>query len=335
MTEYSLVKLRFLSPLHIGTGKVNEYGVSGQIVHSDSLSAALVSVYAQLYSSEQADILEFMNSYKVSSLFPYYKNNLFFPKPLTDIIINSSQNDLEIELNKKIKKSTYLSKRLFEQTINGEELDLSQLVFNTPFLLSKEETTEAEHFKIWQSEVQQRVMVPRFDGGDSLPFYLDRLFFNNKAGLFFLFDAKSGFKTTFLSCLEYLGEQGIGTDKSVGNGQFECLETSSIKLKTPILENHYLSLSLYKPENKAQLSPEILNNSAYKIITRGGFMAGSTQSDFRHLRKKQINMFSEGSVFNNPRLTGCFIDLKPSWSDENMHPVYRDGRAFTLPIKVK
>ncbi|MDA3911022.1 MAG: hypothetical protein PF448_06675, partial [Bacteroidales bacterium] len=120
MTEYSLVKLRFLSPLHIGSGKVDEYGVSGQIVHSDSLSAALVSVFAQLFSSEQSEIHEFMNSYKVSSLFPYYKNNLFFPKPLTDIIIDDSQNELEIELNKKIKKSTYLSKKLFEQTINGE-----------------------------------------------------------------------------------------------------------------------------------------------------------------------------------------------------------------------
>jgi CRISPR type III-A-associated RAMP protein Csm4 len=94
-------------------------------------------------------------------------------------------------------------------------------------------------------------------------------------------------------------------------------------------------LSLYIPTEQ---EVEMLNltESKYELVLRGGYMAGSDEEDFKHLRKKSVYAFSVGSIFpTTAKLSGKIVDLKPSWNDERMHPVYRSGKPFFVPIKVK
>jgi CRISPR-associated protein Csm4 len=79
-----------------------------------------------------------------------------------------------------------------------------------------------------------------------------------------------------------------------------------------------------------------LSESKYGLILRGGYIAGSQEESFRHLLKKSIYMFGVGSTFTSSKpLQGKVVDLKPKWNDERMHPVYRSGRPFYVPIKIE
>ena len=65
-------------------------------------------------------------------------------------------------------------------------------------------------------------------------------------------------------------------------------------------------------------------------------MAGSQENDFWHLRKKSIYMFGIGSVLKTTdMLKGKIVDLSPvDYSDNRMHPVYRSGKPFVVPVKL-
>lgn len=50
--------------------------------------------------------------------------------------------------------------------------------------------------------------------------------------------------------------------------------------------------------------------------------------------EKSVYMFNVGSTFctTNP-LEGKVVDLRPKWNDNRMHPVFRSGKPFVVPIK--
>ena len=94
-------------------------------------------------------------------------------------------------------------------------------------------------------------------------------------------------------------------------------------------------LSLYIP-TEGELGLLNLPESKYELVLRGGYMAGSNEEDFKHLRKKSVYALSVGSIFPTmAKLSGKIVDLKPAWNDERMHPVYRSGKPFLVPIKAK
>ena len=79
MADCILIRLKNLSPLHIGTGKEN-YDFAASSLQSDTLSAALAALKAQRGSSGHLD--EFLASFTLSSAFPYIGNRYFMPKPM-------------------------------------------------------------------------------------------------------------------------------------------------------------------------------------------------------------------------------------------------------------
>ena len=74
MATYTIIKLKNLSPLHIGTGKEN-YDFSAAELQSDTLSAALAAIRAQKGKTD--DLAEFLDSFKLSSAFPFIDNHFF------------------------------------------------------------------------------------------------------------------------------------------------------------------------------------------------------------------------------------------------------------------
>lgn len=326
MRTFHCIKLKFNSPLHLGRGIGEAYDTGSKLLHSDTLSAALTSARAQIFGSTH--LYEYIQSLRISSAFPYYKNHFFFPKPMIKLNIEISEKDEHLQA-KILKKLEYIELPVFEKLIAGKNVTVNekQLSNNKKYLWAGDMAGES----FVKKEVQQRVTVPRDLQGNSEPYYVERLFFDEEAGLFFLMDCNSDriLRETEVA-LKLLEDTGLGTDRSVGNGFFKYFK-EEFSIHLPEDASWLMSLSLFCPE-KEEL-PNILDaDSAYLLEKRGGFISGSASEKFRHLRKKSIYMFTEGSVFKGSRLHGKVFDLRPAWNDDQLHPVYRSGIPLTIPV---
>lgn len=324
-----VVKLRHLSPFHMGTGKEN-YDFSSSMLQSDTLSAALAAMRVQ--KGKKDDVEGFLDSFTVSSAFPYYGNILFLPKPNGKIPVNVTDME-EYPSRKKLKKVKFVEFDLWKQLLGGETVNVASSQLKDSFMLSPKAVSE---FVIpYKSQVNQRVSVPRNDGADAEPFFFDWTYYQENAGLYCLLDAPDNMIEELLDLFQLLGETGLGTDKNVGGGKFEVdRNTERVDFDFVETANASMLLSLYIPTEQ-EVGMLNLPESRYELVLRGGYMAGSDEEDFKHLRKKSVYAFSVGSVFpTTTKLSGKIVDLKPSWNDDRMHPVYRSGKPFFVPIKV-
>ena len=325
--EYQIIKLRFKGGLHLAKGK-NVYDESASLLHSDTLKSALFACALQLYGEEQIGEA-FLDSFSLSSAYPFLKDEVFFPKPFARI--QEFANLEEGKQPKKLKKVAFIGQSYFEDLINGgdKQLETDHLLEGGTYISEKitYKTTQ-----LVKSDVQQRVAIPPDHRGDGRPYYVDRLFFHPEAGLYFVIQySDEQVRPYVIGALRLLGDQGIGTDRNVGNGHFSFEETS-LSIHAPDQPDRKLLLSLYCPD-KNELSLEMLQNSSYQLVKRGGYLAGAADVNNITLRKRSVYMFSEGSVFPvSAQLKGKIVDLKPEIQTVQ-HPVWRDGRAFFIPMK--
>ena len=327
-----IAKLYFTSPLHLSKGK-SGLDTSFEVLHSDTLKSALFVCALELGLIEGHNAVAFFESFTISSAFPFVGSELFFPRPELipkSIAHNAKQKGKGKIERKTLKKVQYFSKNTFEQLLNGTLVALKPC-----WIREKAYYSEVDIKKPFDSETVQRVVVSRTqdeDGSDT--FYTDRLFFTEGvSGLFFIIRIHDGKQRQVIqSALLLLGDNGIGSDKSVGNGQFDFTGFETIDFKTIEDAPKQVSLSLFSPK-KGEVT-EFIEQSAYSLVKRGGYIANPDDFDNSTLRKKSIVMFTEGSVFPNTTLVGDVKDLKPDVSTVS-HPIYRDGRALFLPYNLK
>lgn len=337
-------KLRFHSALHLAKGK-SDYDEGERTLHSDTLQAALFACALQLGASER-EAYAMMQNTRVSSAYPFFGDEFFFPKPYARI--QPIAGESEDKQAKPLKKVKFLGKSFFEDFCTGNSqksisrskhlLSGGQFVSDHPDLSAAlqagRKTLAAEKVAIIRSEVNQRVTIPPDYCTDATPYYTDRMFFHEQAGLYFLAQFEGGKpQTLFEQALCLLADNGIGTDRSVGNGSFECIERGQLSLQLPDNANAQLNLSLYCPE-RTELTEALLDQSSYQIVKRGGYLASAEDVDNITLRKRSVYMFEEGSVFPETNLTGKIVDLKPTITDVQ-HEVWRDGRGFFIPVTMK
>ncbi|MCL2650335.1 MAG: type III-A CRISPR-associated RAMP protein Csm4 [Candidatus Azobacteroides sp.] len=326
MPTYNIIKLKNLTPLHIGTGKENQYDFSATDLHSDTLSSALAALRIQ--QGKVDDIESFLNSFTISSAFPFFEKIFFLPKFQGKVNISIEKKDA-LEYRKQLKKLKFIDSRLWCNLISGLSVTVNTSCLQGEFLLK--DTKDFE--KPYRSQVNQRVNVPRADNCDANPFFFNWTYFNKKAGLYCLTDAKDEKFTELLKLFILLGETGLGTDRNIGGGKFE-VESGALDLPEIPEANQTMLLSLYIPTEEELLILE-LKKARYELLMRGGYMAGSYEESFRHLRKRSIYMFNVGSIFPTiEKLTGKTVNLAPEWNDEQMHPVFRSGRPFYLSVKI-
>lgn len=324
MARYTVIKMSNLSPLHIGTGKEENYDFSSNELHSDTLSSALASIRAQ--QGKNTDIDNFLNDFRISSAFPYYNDILFMPKPHGNV--NARVKDKqEHECRKKMKKIKFIDITLWQELINGKSIEIDECQLNNEFLSAKKIND-----KIYQSQVNQRVSVPRDGNSDTSPFFFEWKYFNSSAGLFCILDTTKEREVEIIELFNILSETGLGTDRNVGGGKFD-VDISTIEICEPSDANSLMLLSLYIP-TKEEMGIINLEHSCYNLLLRGGYIAGSSNNTIRHLRKKSIYMFDVGSTFpTTGTLNGKVVDLRPEWNSEDMHPIYRSGIPLSINIK--
>lgn len=329
MAMFTIIKLTNLTPMHIGTGREN-YDFSASDLQSDTLSSALAALRAQ--QGKDKDLEPFLSSFTLSSAFPFVDHRYFLPKPQGKISVHVSDGE-DYASGKKIKKLKYLEREVWQALMNGDEVSVSDAQIQKEFLLASKPSVENPYHKPFKSQVMQRVSIPREDDKVAEPFFFDWTYFSSESGLYCIVDAKGELLDEIVHLFKILGETGLGTDKNIGGGKFE-VETDTLTITDTLHPNASMLLSLYIPTEE-EISILDLDNSKYEILQRGGYLAGSQETDFRHLRKKSIYMFSVGSIFKTTQpLTGKVVDLKPDWNDDRMHSIFRSGKPFVIPIKI-
>lgn len=329
-TKFTIYKLHFTAPLHLGDER-DDYSVSLKTFQSDAMYAALTASLAKLgVEIPPGGYLGF----NISSLFPFYQKSdkdraiYFFPKPLKQKLPDLK----DVKNAKKVKKVAWFDKDNFEKLIHGQNLFNDETVISTldgEFLSSQEFDP-----KFISSQVSPRVTVSRNQKEDAKPFYMDRIYFRDYSGLFFLVECDD---TSLLDkAMNLLEHEGIGTDRNIGNGFFK-FDTDHIELDLPE-SNNMMSLSMFWPVNSDQLKELMDGDVAYDFQKRGGWISTSPYNTFR---KNTVHMFMPGSVFvkpndlTNPIMMGNIGDLKPKSLDGAIkHPIYRSGKSLFIPIKI-
>ncbi len=338
MARFTVYKLHFTSPVHFGDSR-SDYGVSLKTIHSDTLYAAVTSCLAKMGAGipENGDL-----GCTISSTFPFYQRSknenpvYFFPKPLR-FSLPKLKN---IGDAKKVKKVEWLDLDYFQRVLNGkilfeDERDVS-FIRNGKYL-SRNDVPE-----FITSEVSPRVTLhSRIGDEDAVPFYMDRVFFKDYSGLYFIAEGDCSLFDNGMRLLQY---EGIGTDRNVGNGYFEY-EKSDIELQLPETSDYSMSLSMFIPEEEEQLARMLSKDGvSYNMARRGGWI---TDSPYNKIRKNVVHAFLPASVFSTGVEGECtkgrIIDLRPKVLEEiiktqnldgEAHPVWRCGKSIFIPIKI-
>jgi CRISPR-associated protein Csm4 len=327
--DFDIIRLDFSSPLHISTGG-NYYDRGDSTVRSDTIYSAIIQQIASFDNS----LAEKPEGFVVSSCFPFTKNTkgeieYFFPKPsikkFRDIEKSSSDP-------KRIKKIKWINKNLFERVLKGDSILPGDLNNAENEYLPSSELPQMDFIK---KDVQLRIAVPR-TMEDTEVYYLEKTWFAKNSGLFFLVKYQNlEIKRKVQKALELLELSGIGTDRSVGMGQFK-LELDNISFDLSGASSYSVNLSLFLPEDKNFLEKGLDSNCSFELIKRGGWL-----TDFGHTtyRKNMVYMFQEGSIFktegNQTEHLGGYVDLRPKNIPNPInHSVWRIGRSIFLPIKL-
>lgn len=321
--EFTVYRLHFTSGIHIGDSR-DDYGRSLKQLSSDSMYAAVTATLAKVgesipYNGDLGCV--------ISALFPFYQGNgdesptYFFPRPLAfNLSSMTGINPADAKLVKRVKwlDSEYLESILLGKDRLREETILTDIYGE---YLSKKRISK----DFIKTEVTERVSVSR-SLDHSSPFYMERVFFIENSGLYFLVD---GDTSLIDEALPLLSEEGIGTDRNVGNGFFN-FDKRSLTIELPDDATYGLSLSTFIPENKNQLALLMSGeNVAYELIRLGGWISTPPHLTFR---KNAIYAFAPGSVFYSLISgDGRIADLAPRGLVD--HPVWRCGKALVLPIK--
>ena len=319
-------RLTFTAPFHVDSRGNNFYDESETFIHSDTLSAAILSTWALLEpkaATERAAAPPFL----LSSAFPYYQETHFLPRPLSSA--PPDLTDADLRNYKQLKRVKWLATDVWDDHAGNNwqlSLDAVDIVQSTLVIL-KEAPGQTEKIQLWTHEERPRLATDRICGApaEGQLFNFGRVHFHPDSGLYFLakFDSDNDMQG-FEAALSMLGDSGIGADRSNGNGFFRWQIAEFPELATAG-NDIFTSLSLINPAPEDH-SDTWLEGAAYDLVSRGGWIAHSG------LRRQRLRMFAEGSQFRRP-LAGRVVDVTPTDLPNEKalaHPIYRDGRGFFM-----
>ena len=314
--RFTICKLTFKSPMHLGE-REGWYEGTETFIHSDTLFSAFCHSYLLLYGQERLEALlrkfvEGSPPFLISSAFPYWKDELYFPVP---------KNQLPKE--KDIKKISFVSQKGFEALTDGQTLDMTYTSINT--IPAKEEPRYP-----WKIENVPRIALSRLTNHpDGNFFHFGEVTYFEDAGLFFILHLREqDLRKEFEAAINLMSDEGIGGDRSSGKGLMRKPYSTEIELAVSQGADGTVSLSVYYPDPKEIPS---LAQGFYQLLERKGYIYSPYGQS---LRKKSVRMFTEGSVFPaNKNRKGRLIDVTPQAFQH--HKVYRYGLFFGIPCKLE
>ena len=341
-TTYA-IHLRFKSPVHFGNVGL-DYGKSEHTIHNDTIYAAIFNTLALIGQEDKIPSDGDSLGYALSSCLPYYfdgKQHVhFFPRPFSQSFTHIDDHlSGGSDGRKALKKISYLDKGHFFQLCEHGFLHPDISAINGAFYTDHNDFTA--DFRLFYSEVYPRVRVSRNEGEDAKPYYIERLFFfdsgDKYAGLFFLFYGTKEDLNLVKTALNILEDEGFGTDRKIGHGQF-TYEVTPFDLPA-FTGNSAVSLGLLSPPDRLWIKNHVATNNqcGYQLKRRGGWITSQGLSGFR---KNDLQMFAPGSVFSlstsSVTVEGVMHNVLPkSINVENKHPVWRAGKTMLFPLNLK
>ncbi|MCW1298694.1 MAG: type III-A CRISPR-associated RAMP protein Csm4 [Candidatus Parvarchaeota archaeon] len=326
-------KLKFQSSFHIDAGTAVD-GPSETFIHSDTLFSALVSSARKFYGDEIAQKFLEPTAIVISSAFPFYKDELFLPKPLYFF----PENLKEYEMIKVFKKAKFISKDLIIKLLSGQKVE--DEFFSKDYILdscwrtvknitSENKKDDEEEDKIFEEQEVPHIVMDRVTNQTQI-YYKTEVYFHKNAGLYFIAEVKDELIQKFETVLRFLGDEGIGADRTIGKGLFEVEEIQNFSLPLSQESDYYYSLSLYSP-SKEEFEKIEPRKSFYDFTIRSGWISNNT------LNRKSLRMFVEGSVLklsNKQKPVGCLHKVleKKDYENDLLYDIYRSGQALFLPI---
>jgi len=280
---------------------------------------------------------------RLSSLFPWVGELLFFPRPR--LKVNLGEGDSEGS-SKLFKKTAYVSEGILQDLLNPKKESMAQewkrglFLQKNSFWMKEQERERLP--QAWQTlsrdalAVQQvfctervtRVSVDRQSQFSSV-YLVARTSWSADCGLWLMVEAEAQRQAQVASLLAELGERGIGAERSSGYGGFtlKALPLSQWLSRPTQGKGHGLLLSRYNPTT-AELEAGVLKgNASYELVDVGGWFYAQGQ---RAQRRQRLRLIEAGSVLNvsAAALHGRLVDVRPV--PDFPHPVYRSGLALTL-----
>lgn len=324
MMTFKIIKMTGMSPLHVGAGR-DTYDVTAGLPASDALSAALAAM--RVMRGDTADVGSWLASFAISGTFPFATIDdvecFFLPVPRGRLAV-TVKGAQEHEYRKLLKKVDFAAIKVWQQLIQGKTVEVVSQQLQGRFLLDNPVHGFEPPFS---NATTTRVAVTIDE--DSKPFNFSWTHFRKGAGLYCIVEADEvvfeELKTLFIE----LGEQGFGSDRTVGGGHFG-VETGTLSIDEPQEHKYKLLLSNYIPM-ESEIEQIDFSHSTYSVFRRGGFVAGSEIDGVRHLRRNVVNMIAVGSVLaTSSSLSGEIVNLSPQAVP---HPVWRSGKPICVNIK--
>ena len=339
MGTHTVYRLIFKTQLHLGraSGPAQEGSLGLEktetYIPADTLFSALCQTWTTFYDAES--LTTFLKNYGedntvlpfvLTSAFPFAQNVHLFPKPMN--FPKPSETPL-----KKSKHVQFVSQSIFENIVSGNppEFNENQLVNGEAVWISPEErkqlaTSDDDDFTIWTTSTRPRVTLGSRNSGSEI-WHVQTVQFNTNCGLWFAaqFDSDET-KHKIETLLRVLGDTGIGGERNAGYGMFDFTETT-LEMPTPEAGSQFVTLSPICPKSPEQLAQLLTGDIAYTLNPLTGWVSSTGTAS----RRKQVNMFAEGSVLRaSDTQIGRLVDLRP---DNWEHPVYRYGYAWQVGTK--
>jgi len=345
MSEWRLIKLNFgRSPAHFGERGIGIEETSER-VRSDTLFSAWVTAYARLFPQKVEDLLkqfpvdkpversQQQPAFYLSSTFIYREqgNGIVYYLPRPKAFPAKYPLGKDLDFAKDYKKLNYLPLETWCKWYQREE-GFSEEDLQTKAIASYKDAFKIERFP--KVAIDRTTRATNFYHTGFVQFQWE----TNPSGLYFLLhfpEANSALEHNLQAALHFLGEEGMGGERSSGAGRFEVAwENLSDEwqkvVEFPGTDQHSL-ISMFWDSS---LDTKLLEKASYELLERGGWI--TSPSSGRQSRRKSVQMFAEGSVFSGiPQ--GKLADVTPDGFDnprQGGHKIYRSGIALSLPVKI-
>lgn len=336
--KYLVVRVKPKSFFHLGEREKWAEG-SKSYWPADTVFSALCHVHHLLYGEVDSFILEFKKSeppFLLSSAFPQWKAESFFPFPKNKFLAPEELDELEKSAKvdpKKAKKIQYVNFKALDFLLKGGSLssllnkaveDQEIKIYPSPFI-NLEKRPDQITEKFWFEENVPRVALSRWTNhpGENF-FHFGQVYYQENVALFILVKInRAEWLDKIKSLFFLLSHEGVGGDRTCGKGLFEKPEFDEIDL--PLIDggDGLYCLSPYFPGDDERQG---LDRGYYELEERKGYVF----SPFgRSLRRRSVRMFTEGSIFpRNIDRRGKLVDVRPEAFKP--HGVYRYGLLFSL-----
>ncbi|MHA1974147.1 MAG: type III-A CRISPR-associated RAMP protein Csm4 [Candidatus Hodarchaeales archaeon] len=323
MNQLFIYKLKPRGAFHLGEAGI---GVESTevMIHSDTLFSAIVSAWRHIDGLDADSKISLLTPFVcsdgdmplyLSSAFPYIENILLLPRPR-----------IKLGEDKSTKKIDFISVEALQEIVQ-KEFDKKETVKNGKVMITETEREMINSDWVCKSGRKSRtprVAIDRITSQSEI-YFCGRVTFEENCGLYFWADIRNReYKAHLDRALDFLSDEGIGGERSIGHGQFtfNCNENELPTFNSPNASStRYLTLSLYHPTKDEVCSNKVLDGASYEFFDRGGWIYSP---DSKSRRRRRVKMFKEGGLFSRP-VAGDIVSVEPAGFP---HPVYRYGLAF-------